>query len=118
PGEYRLEGSARPPEPPRLTPLAGPLRPAPFRSPQLPEHFRRRHPRADLLQLLRSDATDAVFAARLLDSPHHHPSDECGDLLHSFGRRILPRDRRRRFEAVLDRLRPEPPGDGGRAVEG
>jgi beta-lactam-binding protein with PASTA domain len=34
--------------------------------PQLPEDSRRRHPSADLLQLLRRDATDAVPAARTL----------------------------------------------------
>ena len=69
----------------------------------LPEHLRRRHPRADPLELLDGDAADAVLAAGLLDGPDDHPPDERRDLLHALGGRIVPRDRRRRFGAVLDR---------------
>ena len=46
---------------------------------------------------------DAVLAAGLLDGPDDHPPDERRDLLHARGGRIVPRDRRRRFAAVLDR---------------
>ena len=93
----------------------------------LPEDLRRRHPRADPLQFLGRHAVDAVPAAGILDGPDDHPPDERGDLLHALGGRIVPRDCRRRFAAVLDRgspLRPvrthdaEPPPSPGRGGQG
>ena len=48
-------------------------------------------------------AVEAALAAGLLDGPDDHAADERGDLLHARGGRIVPRDGRRRFGAVLDR---------------
>ena len=59
-------------------------------------------------------AVEAALAAGLLDGPDDHAADERGDLLHALGRRIVPRDRRRRFGAVLDCRRPARPADDRR----
>src|SRR5688500_10722483 len=72
----------------------------------LSEHFRCRHSRADAVELFDSHTVESVLAARRLDGPDDHAPYERGDLLHTLGGRIVPRDGLRGLGSVLNRRRP------------